>query len=70
MGGLILGRFGTIEQDDIGRALVAEFISSSAPNGSFISKMGRCDRDLVRLNSPIGLAGSTKHSRWQRPILP
>jgi len=30
---LIPGRFGTIEQDDIGRAFVAEFISSSAPRG-------------------------------------
>ena len=33
LGRLIPGRFGTIEQDDIGRAYVAEFISSSAPNG-------------------------------------
>jgi uncharacterized protein YbjT (DUF2867 family) len=33
LGRLIPGRFGTIEQDDIGRAFVAEFISRSAPNG-------------------------------------
>jgi len=33
LGRLIPGRFGTIEQDYIGRAFVAEFISSSAPNG-------------------------------------
>ncbi len=33
LGRLIPGRFGTIEQDDIGRAFVAEFISSPAPNG-------------------------------------
>lgn len=33
LGRLIPGRFGTIEQDDIGRAFVAEFISSSAPDG-------------------------------------
>src|ERR1700693_3883394 len=33
LGRLIPGRFGTIEQDDIGRAFAAEFISSSAPNG-------------------------------------
>jgi uncharacterized protein YbjT (DUF2867 family) len=33
LGRLIPGRFGTIEQDDIGRAFVAEFVSSSAPNG-------------------------------------
>jgi hypothetical protein len=34
LGRLIPGRFGTIEQDDIGRAFVAEFIESSAPNGT------------------------------------
>jgi uncharacterized protein YbjT (DUF2867 family) len=33
LGRLIPGRFGTIEQDDIGRAFVAEFISRSASNG-------------------------------------
>jgi uncharacterized protein YbjT (DUF2867 family) len=33
LGRLIPGRFGTIEQDDIGRAFVAEFMNSSAPNG-------------------------------------
>jgi uncharacterized protein YbjT (DUF2867 family) len=33
LGRLIPGRFGTIEQDDIGRAFVAEFISSLASNG-------------------------------------
>ena len=33
LGRLIPGAFGTIEQDDIGRAFVAEFISSSVPNG-------------------------------------
>lgn len=33
LGRLIPGRFGTIEQDEIGRAFVAEFINSSAPNG-------------------------------------
>jgi uncharacterized protein YbjT (DUF2867 family) len=32
LGHLVPGRFGTIEQDDIGRAFVAEFISS-APSG-------------------------------------
>lgn len=34
LGRLIPGRFGTIEQDDIARAFVAEFISSSAPHGT------------------------------------
>ena len=33
LGRLIPGPFGTIEQDDIGRAFVAEFISSSALDG-------------------------------------
>lgn len=33
LGRLVPGRFGTIEQDDIGRAFVAEFISSSASDG-------------------------------------
>jgi uncharacterized protein YbjT (DUF2867 family) len=33
LGRLIPGPFGTIEQDDIGRAFAAEFISSSTPNG-------------------------------------
>jgi uncharacterized protein YbjT (DUF2867 family) len=33
LGRLIPGAFGTIEQDDIARAIVAEFISTSAPNG-------------------------------------
>jgi uncharacterized protein YbjT (DUF2867 family) len=32
-GRLIPGRFGTIEQDDIGRAFAAEFINTSAPDG-------------------------------------
>jgi uncharacterized protein YbjT (DUF2867 family) len=35
LGRLIPGRFGAIEQDDIGRAFVAEFIDSFAPNGTF-----------------------------------
>jgi len=34
LGRLIPGRFGTIEQDDIGRAFVAEFIRSPAPDGA------------------------------------
>jgi uncharacterized protein YbjT (DUF2867 family) len=34
LGRLIPGSFGAIEQDDIGRAFAAEFIDSSAPNGT------------------------------------
>ena len=33
VGRLIPGKFGTIEQDDIGRAFAAEFVDRSAPNG-------------------------------------
>ena len=33
LGRLIPGPFGTIEQDDIARAIVAEFVCSSTPNG-------------------------------------
>jgi uncharacterized protein YbjT (DUF2867 family) len=33
LGRLIPGRYGTIEQDDIGRAFVAEFINRSTPDG-------------------------------------
>jgi hypothetical protein len=33
LGRLIPGPYGTIEQDDIARAFVAEFISNSAPTG-------------------------------------
>jgi uncharacterized protein YbjT (DUF2867 family) len=33
LGRLVPGRFGTIEQDDIGRAFVAEFIDGATPNG-------------------------------------
>ena len=33
LGRLIPGPFGTIDQDDIARAFVAEFISGTAPNG-------------------------------------
>lgn len=33
LGRLIPGRFGAIEQDDIGRAFAAEFVSGSAPDG-------------------------------------
>jgi uncharacterized protein YbjT (DUF2867 family) len=33
LGRLIPGRFGTIDQDDIGRAFVAEFVDRSSPSG-------------------------------------
>jgi uncharacterized protein YbjT (DUF2867 family) len=40
LGRLVPGPFGTIEQDDIGRAFVAEFISSPAPNGVVVLDNG------------------------------
>jgi uncharacterized protein YbjT (DUF2867 family) len=40
LGRLIPGPFGAIEQDDIGRAFVAEFISSPAPNGVVVLDNG------------------------------
>jgi uncharacterized protein YbjT (DUF2867 family) len=43
-GRLLPGRFGTIEQDDIGRAFVAEFISTSAPNGVVFLENGAMRR--------------------------
>ena len=40
LGRLIPGPFGAIEQDDIGRAFVAEFIGTSAPNGVVVLDNG------------------------------
>jgi uncharacterized protein YbjT (DUF2867 family) len=40
LGRLIPGSFGAIEQNDIGRAFVAEFINSSAPNGTVYFENG------------------------------
>jgi uncharacterized protein YbjT (DUF2867 family) len=36
LGRLIPGSFGTIDQDDIGRGFVAEFIGNPAPNGGVV----------------------------------
>jgi uncharacterized protein YbjT (DUF2867 family) len=47
LGHLIPGRFGTIEQDDIGRAFVAEFITGSAPN-AVVSLENRAMRQMSR----------------------
>jgi uncharacterized protein YbjT (DUF2867 family) len=49
LGRLIPGPYGTIEQDDIGRAFVAEFIGSDAPDGLVYLEndaMRRRSRDL------------------------
>jgi uncharacterized protein YbjT (DUF2867 family) len=51
IGRLIPGQFGTIEQDDIGRAFAAEFINSSAPNGVVYlenAAMKQMSRELAR----------------------
>ena len=44
LGRLIPGPFGTIDQDDIGRAFVAEFISSPAQNGIVFLENGAMRR--------------------------
>ena len=50
LGRLIPGSFGTIEQDDIGRAFVAEFVDGSAPDGTVFLEneaMKRKSRALI-----------------------
>jgi hypothetical protein len=46
-----MAAFGTIEQDDIGRAFVAEFIGGSAPNGAVDRENGAMRQSFLRLNS-------------------
>jgi uncharacterized protein YbjT (DUF2867 family) len=53
LGRLIPGRFGTIEQDDIGRAFVAEFTNSSAPGGVVYFENAAMRRMSMRLNSDL-----------------
>ncbi len=51
LGRLIPGPFGTIEQDDIGRAFVADFVNDSAPDGVVYLENGamrQSSRDLDR----------------------
>ena len=52
LGHLIPGSFGTIEQDDIGRAFVAEFIDSSAPKGVVYLENGAMRQRSRALNGP------------------
>ena len=47
LGHLIPGRFGAIEQDDIGRAFAADFVGSSASNG-VVCLENEAMRKLVR----------------------
>jgi hypothetical protein len=50
LGCLIPGRFGTIERDDIGRAFVAEFVGSSAPNGVLYFENGAMRQKVGRVS--------------------
>ncbi|MET4390992.1 uncharacterized protein YbjT (DUF2867 family) [Bradyrhizobium sp. F1.4.3] len=54
LGRLIPGSFGTIEQDDIGRAFVAEFIDNSAPDGivQFENEAMRRRSRALKVNQP------------------
>ena len=54
LGRLIPGRFGTIEQDDIGRAFVAEFVSSPAPDGVVYFENGAMRERSRALPSRVG----------------
>ena len=54
LGRLIPGRFGTIEQDDIGRAFVAEFVSSPAPDGVVYFENGAMRERSRTLPSRMG----------------
>jgi len=53
LGRLIPGRFGAIEQDDIGHAFVAEFVNSSAPNGVVYLENGAMRQMSRALKSSI-----------------
>jgi len=53
LGRLIPGSFGTIEQDDIGRAFVAEFISNPAPNGVVYLENGAMRQRSRALDNPL-----------------
>jgi uncharacterized protein YbjT (DUF2867 family) len=52
LGRLIPGPFGTIEQDDIGRAFAAEFVNSSAPNGVVYFENGAMRQESRALIAP------------------
>jgi uncharacterized protein YbjT (DUF2867 family) len=54
LGRLIPGPFGTIAQDDIGRAFAAEFVSSSASNGVVYVDNGAMRRMSRRSSSQAG----------------
>lgn len=51
LGRLIPGRFGTIDQDDIGRAFVAEFVASSAAGVVFLENGAMRQRSRAQLGA-------------------
>lgn len=51
LGRIVPGKFGTIEQDDIARAFVAEFLSTSAPGGTVYLENGEMRRMSRSLDS-------------------
>jgi hypothetical protein len=69
LGRLIPGPFGTIEQDDIGRAFVAEFMSSSAPNGVVYLENGAMRQRSRALDPgrPNGCLGHEIANFWGQP---
>ena len=52
LGRFVPGSFGTIEQDDIGRAFVAQFVSNSVPNGIVVLENGAMRQKSRALNNP------------------
>jgi uncharacterized protein YbjT (DUF2867 family) len=54
LGRLIPGSFGTVEQDDIGRAFVAEFVGSSAASGVVYFNNGAMRRMSRALREAVG----------------
>jgi hypothetical protein len=52
LGRLIPVQFGTIEQDDIARAFVAEFINNSTPNGVVYLENAAMRQRARALDSP------------------
>lgn len=52
LGRLVPGSFGTIEQNDIGRAFVAELISNPAPNGVVVLENAAMRQRSRALNGP------------------
>jgi hypothetical protein len=63
LGHLIPGRFGAIEQDDIGRAFAADFVGSSAWLRPAVSRMLMMIDDLVTKPARTNASGSGPNCR-------